>query len=172
MTAALLAGTIAAAIFSIGAIGSFAQSESTTSSQDQGNSAASATTTASLGEPLFVEQGRITGQRVLAVTPQPQLESSFMANANINNGTGFVVNATNIGTNTIALNDDGTFTGKGQGILRTEGGGFASWTSQSFGSIAQGGKNNSPRCNTLEHTSLVINNTRRASFYEWCDRTL
>jgi len=139
MTAALLAGTIAAAIFSIGAIDSFAQSESTTSSQDQGNSAASATTTASLGEPLFVEQGRIIGQRVLAVTPQPQLESSFMANANINNGTGFVVNATNIGTNTIALNDDGIFTGKGQGILRTEGGGFASWTSQSFGSLAQGG---------------------------------
>ena len=135
--ATLLAG-ILAAILSIGAIDSFAQSELTTSTQDQGSNATSATT-ASLGEPLFVEQGRITGQRVLAVAPQPQLETSFMANTSINNGTGFVVNAVNIGTTITTLNDDGTFSGKGQGILRTEGGGFASWTSQSVGNLAQGG---------------------------------
>jgi hypothetical protein len=142
---ALLAGIIAAIFFSIGAINSFAQSESTTSSdsiQDQGSNAtpSTATTTiASLGEPLFVEQGRITGQRVLAVAPQPQVETSFMANTSINNGTGFVVNAINIGTTTIALNADGTFRGEGQGILRTEGGGFASWTSQTVGNLASGG---------------------------------
>ena len=141
----LLAGIIAAIFFSIGAINSFAQSESTTSSdsiQDQGSNAtpSTATTTiASLGEPLFVEQGRITGQRVLAVAPQPQVETSFMANTSINNGTGFVVNAINIGTTTIALNADGTFRGEGQGILRTEGGGFASWTSQTVGNLASGG---------------------------------
>ena len=142
---ALLAGIIAAIFFSIGAINSFAQSESTTSSdsiQDQGSNAtpSTATTTiASLGEPLFVEQGRITGQRVLAVAPQPQVETSFMANTSINNGTGFVVNAINIGTTTITLNADGTFRGEGQGILRTEGGGFASWTSQTVGNLASGG---------------------------------
>ena len=141
----LLAGIITAIFFSIGAINSFAQSESTTSSdsiQDQGSNAtpSTATTTiASLGEPLFVEQGRITGQRVLAVAPQPQVETSFMANTSINNGTGFVVNAINIGTTTIALNADGTFRGEGQGILRTEGGGFASWTSQTVGNLASGG---------------------------------
>jgi hypothetical protein len=136
--ASLLAG-ILAAIFSIGAIDSFAQSELTTSdsTQDQGSNATS--TTASLGEPLFVEQGRITGQRVLAVVPQPQLESSFMANASINNGTGFVVNAINIGTTISTLNDDGTFSGKGQGILRTEGGDFASWTSQTVWNLAPEG---------------------------------
>jgi hypothetical protein len=133
----LLAG-ILAAIFSIGAIDSFAQSELTTSTQDRGSNATS-TTTASLGEPLFVEQGRITGQRVLAVAPQPQLETSFMANASINNGTGSVVNAINIGTNIITLNADGTFRGGGQGILRTEGGDVASWTSQSTGNLAPGG---------------------------------
>ena len=140
---ALLAGIIAAIFFSIGAINSFAQSESTTSdsNQDQGSNATSTATTtiASLGEPLFVEQGRITGQRVLAVAPQPQVETSFMANTSINNGTGFVVNAINIGTTTIALNADGTFRGEGQGILRTEGGGFASWTSQTVGNLASGG---------------------------------
>jgi hypothetical protein len=138
--ATLLAGIIAAIFFSIGPIDSFAQSESTTSDStpDQGNNTASATIT-SLGEPLFVEQGRITGQRVLAVAPQPQVETSFMANTSINNGTGFVVNAINIGTTTITLNADGTFNGKGQGILRSEGGGFASWTSQTVGNLAQEG---------------------------------
>jgi hypothetical protein len=144
----LFAGIIAATtIFSIGTIDSFAQSESTTSSdatQDQASTATpstatTTTTTTSLGEPLFVEQGIITGQRVLAVAPQPQVETSFMANTSINNGTGFVVNAINIGTTTIGLNADGTFRGEGQGILRSEGGGFASWTSQTVGSLAQGG---------------------------------
>jgi hypothetical protein len=139
----LLAG-ILAAILSIGAIDSFAQSELTTSSedsnQDQVSNTTSTTTTASLGEPLFVEEGRITGQRVLAVVPQPQLETSFMANTSIiNNGTGSVVNAINIGTTTITLNADGTFRGEGQGIIRTQGGGFASWTSQTVGSLAPEG---------------------------------
>src|SRR3712207_3508555 len=63
-----------------------------------------------------------------------------MANTSINNSTGFVVNAINIGTTTITLNADGTFRGEGQGILRTEGGGgFASWTSQTVGNLAQEG---------------------------------
>jgi hypothetical protein len=136
-TATLLTG-ILAAISSIGAIDSFAQSELTTS-QDQGSNATSTTTASPLGEPLFVEQGRIIGQRVLAIAPQPQIETSFMANTSINNGTGSVVNALNIGTTTITLNEDGTFRGEGQGILRTEGGGFASWTSQTVGSLAQEG---------------------------------
>ena len=133
-----LSAGILAAIFSIGAIDSFAQNESITSIQDQGSNATSATT-ASLGEPLFVEQGRITGQRVLTVVPQPQLETSFMANTSINNGTGSVVNAVNIGTTTITLNVDGTFRGEGQGVLRTKGGNFASWTSQTVGNLAPGG---------------------------------
>jgi hypothetical protein len=139
----LLAG-IFAAILSIGAIDSFAQSELTTSSQgsnqDQVSNTTSTVTTASLGEPLFVEEGRITGQRVLTVVPQPQLETSFMANTSIiNNGTGSVVNAINIGTTTVTLNADGTFRGEGQGILRTQGGSFASWTSQTVGSLAPEG---------------------------------
>ncbi|HYZ94285.1 MAG TPA: hypothetical protein VE566_00850 [Nitrososphaeraceae archaeon] len=135
---ATISAGILAAIFSIGAIDSFAQSELTTSTQGLGSNATSATTT-SLGEPLFVEQGRITGQRVLTVVPQPQLETSFVANTSINNGTGSIVNAINIGTTTIALNADGTFRGEGQGVLRTKGGDFASWTSQTVGNLAPGG---------------------------------
>ena len=62
-------------IFSIIAIDSFAQSESTAvSTQDLESSAISSL---SLGDPFFVEQGKIIGQRVLTVTPQPQIEFSF-----------------------------------------------------------------------------------------------
>ena len=125
-------------IVSIGATNSFAQSELTAvSTQDQeGNATA---TTASLGNPFFVEQGRITGQRVLAVAPQPQLEFSFMANASINNAGGVVINAINTGTSVSILNADGSFHGEGQGILRTQAGGVATWTNQVVGNLTSEG---------------------------------
>jgi hypothetical protein len=138
-----LTASILVAIFSNGTIDSFAQSELTISRQDQESNVTSATTTApttTYGEPLFVEQGRITGQRVLDVIPQPQIETSFMANTSINNGTASVLNAINIGTTTITLNADGTFRGEGQGVLRSEGAGFASWTSQTIGNLTHGGE--------------------------------
>jgi hypothetical protein len=135
-----LAAAILGIISSIGAMDAFAQSESTTASsvptQDQERNA---TTTASFGNPFFVEQGRIIGQRVLAVMPQPQLEFSFMANASINNGSGSVINAINTGTSVSTLNADGTFDGKGQGILRTQGGEVATWTNQVTGNLTQEG---------------------------------
>lgn len=71
----------------------------------------------SLGDPFFVEQGKIIGQRVLTVTPQPQIEFSFMANATINNDDD-VINAINTGTSVSTLNADGTFRGEGHGILK------------------------------------------------------
>jgi hypothetical protein len=127
-------------ISSIGAMGSFAQNDlttaSTASTQDQESNA---TATASFGNPFFVEQGRIIGHRVLAVMPQPQLEFSFMANASINNGSGSVINAINTGTSVSTLNADGTFSGKGQGILRTQGGEVATWTNQVTGNITPEG---------------------------------
>jgi hypothetical protein len=136
-----LTAAVLGIISSIGAMDTFAQSESTTASsastQDQErNSTAS---TASFGNPFFVEQGRIIGQRVLAVTPQPQLEFSFMANASINNGSSSVINAINTGTSVSTLNADGTFNGKGQGILRTQGGEVATWINQVTGNLTQEG---------------------------------
>jgi hypothetical protein len=98
------------------------------------------TVTESLGNPFFVEQGRIIGQRVLAVTPQPQLEFSFMANATIiNNVNDTVINAINTGTSVSTLNADGTFRGEGQGILRTQDGDVATWTNQVTGSLTPEG---------------------------------
>ena len=61
-----------------------------------------------------------------------------MANATINNGDD-VINSINTGTSVSTLNADGTFRGEGQGVLRTEGGDFASWTSQTVGSLASEG---------------------------------
>ena len=137
-------GAILGAIFSIGgAIDSFAQTDLTTtttngSTQDQQRNTTALTE--SFGDPFFVEQGRIIGQRVLAVSPQPQLEFSFMANASINNGDdGVVINAINTGTSVSTLNADGTFRGQGQGILRTQGGDVATWTNQVIGSITPEG---------------------------------
>ena len=123
--------------FSIGAIDSFAQTDLTTGST-QGEEMNTTAVTESLGNPFFVEQGRIIGQRVLAVTPQPQLEFSFMANATINNGD-IVINALNTGTSVSTLNADGTFRGEGQGILRTEGGDVATWTNRVVGNLTPEG---------------------------------
>jgi hypothetical protein len=123
-------------VFSIIAIDSFAQSEFTAvSAQDIESNAISSL---SLGDPFFVEQGKIIGQRVLTVTPQPQIEFSFMANATINNGDD-VINAINTGTSVSTLNADGTFRGEGQGILRTEGGEVATWTNQVVGNFTSEG---------------------------------
>ena len=126
-------------IFSIGTIDSFAQTDLTTTDSTQGEERNATAVTASLGNPFFVEQGRIIGQRVLAVTPQPQLEFSFMANASINNGGDTVINAINTGTSVSTLNADGTFRGEGQGILRTQGGDVATWTNQVAGNITPEG---------------------------------
>jgi len=128
-------------IVSVGSIDSLAQTDLTTGSiPDQEMNATTAAVTESLGNPFFVEQGRIIGQRVLAVSPQPQLEFSFMANASINNGDDDgVIIATNTGTSVSTLNTDGSFRGEGQGILRTQGGGVATWTNQVIGSITPEG---------------------------------
>jgi hypothetical protein len=123
-------------ILSTFVIDSFAQSELTAvSAQDLESNAISSL---SLGDPFFVEQGKIIGQRVLTVTPQPQIEFSFMANATINNGD-VVINAINTGTSVSTLNADGTFRGEGQGILRTEGGEVATWTNQVVGNFTSEG---------------------------------
>ena len=128
--------SISGIIFSMVAIDSFAQSElMPVSTQNQeGN----ATSGLSLGNPFFIEQGKIIGQRVLTVTPQPQIEFSFMANASINRADQ-LINAINTGTSVSTLNADGTFHGEGQGILRTEGGDVATWTNQVAGNFTSDG---------------------------------
>jgi hypothetical protein len=91
-------------------------------------------TGSSLGNPFFVEKGRITGQRVLSVSPV-QLEFTFMANATINGN----INATNTGTTVNTIQPNGVFHTKGQGFIMTQDGEVATYTNQVIGNLTEEG---------------------------------
>jgi hypothetical protein len=93
----------------------------------------SATTT--LGSPFFVEKGKVIGQRILSVTPQPQLEFTIRANATINGN----INATNTGTTVSTIQPNGVFHTKGQGIIMTQDGEVATYTNQIIGNLTEEG---------------------------------
>ena len=88
-----------------------------------------------LGEPFFVEKGKIIGQRVISVSPQPQLEFTFVANATING----VTNATNTGTIVNTVDANGVFHTEGQGFIRTQNGEVATWENRVVGMLTQEG---------------------------------
>jgi hypothetical protein len=91
-------------------------------------------TAASLGNPFFVEKGRIIGQRVLSVSPV-QLEFTFVANATINGN----INATNTGTTVNTVQPNGVFHTKGQGFIMTPDGEVATYTNQVIGNLTKEG---------------------------------
>jgi len=84
---------------------------------------------------FFVEKGKIIGQRVLSVTPQPQLELTFRANATINGD----INATNTGTIVSTVQANGVFHTKGQGFIMTQDGEVATYTNQVIGNLTKEG---------------------------------
>lgn len=92
-------------------------------------------TTTSLGDPFFVEEGSIVGQRVLSVSPQPQLEFTVVANATINGN----ISATNTGTTVGDLHPNGVFRSTGQGFIMTQNGEIATYTSQVVGNVTRDG---------------------------------
>jgi hypothetical protein len=91
-------------------------------------------TSASLGNPFFVEKGKIIGQRVLSVSPV-QLEFTFVANATINGN----INATNTGTTVSTVQPNGIFHTKGQGFILTQDGEVATYTNQVIGNLTREG---------------------------------
>jgi hypothetical protein len=91
--------------------------------------------TTSLGNPFFVEKGKVIGQRVLSVIPQPELEFTFVANATING----VINATNTGTIVSIVQANGVFHTKGQGFIMTQDGEVATYTNQVIGNLTKEG---------------------------------
>ena len=92
---------LAIAVIAIGvAIGSILSSLQTASAQNLTSTENSKIT--SLGGPFFIEKGRIIGQRVLSVGPQPQIEFTVVANATINGN----ISATNTGTTVITPGKD------------------------------------------------------------------
>jgi hypothetical protein len=92
-------------------------------------------TITSLGGPFFIEKGRIIGQRVLSVGPQPQIEFTVVANATINGN----ISATNTGTTVSTLQDNGVFRSTGQGFIMTKDGEVATYTSQVVGTVTEDG---------------------------------
>ena len=88
-----------------------------------------------LGKPFFVEKGNIIGQRVISVSPQPQLEFTFIANATING----VLNATNTGTIVNTVDANGVFHTEGQGFIRTQNGEVATWENRVVGKLTRDG---------------------------------
>jgi hypothetical protein len=102
-------------------------------------------TATSLGNPFFVEKGRILGQRVLSVSPV-QLEFTFVANATINGN----INATNTGTTVNTVQPNGVFHTKGQGFIMTTDGEVATYTNQVIGNLTREG-NVLSRCGILEY---------------------
>ena len=87
----------------------------------------------SLGNPFFLEKGRIIEQRILSVDPL-QIEFTILANATING-----INATNTGT-TISTQLNGVFHSKGQGFIVTQDGEVATYTSQVVGNLTKDGR--------------------------------
>ena len=89
----------------------------------------------SLGNPFFVEKGKIIGQRVINVSPQPEIEFSVTANATINGN----ISATNTGTTVGILQPNGVFRSTGQGFIMTQDGEVATYTSQVIGKVTKEG---------------------------------
>ena len=90
---------------------------------------------ASLGNPFFVEKGRIIGQRVLSINPL-EVEFTVMANATINEN----INATNTGTTVSTIQPNGVFHAKGQGFIMTQKGEVATYNSHVVGNVTRDGR--------------------------------
>jgi hypothetical protein len=88
-----------------------------------------------LGNPFFVEKGRIIGQRVLSINPL-QVEFTVMANATINQN----INATNTGTTVSTIQPNGVFHAKGQGFIMTQDGKVATYNSHVVGNVTRDGR--------------------------------
>jgi hypothetical protein len=91
-------------------------------------------TATSLGNPFFMEKGRIIGQRVISVSPV-QLEFNFVANATISGN----INATNTGTTVSTVQPNGVLHTKGQGFIMTQDGEVATYTNQVIGNLTKEG---------------------------------
>ena len=125
-------------------------------------------TAASMGNPFFIENGRIIGQRVLSVSPV-QLEFTFVANATINEN----INATNTGTTVSTIQPNGVFHTKGQGFIMTQDGEVATYTNQVIGNLTKEGNvlsHGAGFWNTLSTGKLAFLNDMMSVFRLEVDR--
>jgi hypothetical protein len=133
VSAGLMLATSATGTFPGIQIGSFEEAYATSAT---GNTSTIANKT--LGSPLYEEQTKSTGIRVVDVSNGPKIEISFSGNGTINGTTA----VTDIGTIwTIPTSpDDMSLYSEGQGILMTEKGSMATYTQQASGEITSDGR--------------------------------
>ena len=83
-----------------------------------------------LGEQIVVEQGKVTGYRVLPSEEGqgPKVEVSFQSAGKI-----LGIEETDMGTYWSVLRASGVLFGEGQGVVMTKDGETASWTGQGIG---------------------------------------
>ena len=89
-----------------------------------------------LGEPFFVEKGKIIGQRVLDTGSEPQLEFTMLAFGTLNGDIPIRNTATMVST----LKGNGSFHSTGQGVIMTQDGEIATYVNQVSGTISKDGK--------------------------------
>lgn len=120
VTAALLAASLA--------LGFTLSSSVSTYAQNTNNATATTATSITLGEPFYVENGKITGP------------ATYSANGTImSNGT-TPINVTNSGMIlTLPIDNNGTLYAQGQGVLTTDDGEMATYTFQFIGQLSEGG---------------------------------
>jgi hypothetical protein len=92
-------------------------------------------TNISLGNPFFVEKGKITGQRVLTLEPQLQIEYTLLADGLMNDN----LNVTDTGTITSTIRNDRSFFSRGQGMImiKEDSSEMATWLAYMVGNKTQ-----------------------------------
>lgn len=89
-----------------------------------------------LGEPFFVEKGKIIGQRVVSTGSEPQLEFTMLAFGTLNGDIPIRNTATMVST----LVGNSSFISTGKGVIMTQDGEIATYINQVSGSITEDGR--------------------------------
>jgi hypothetical protein len=89
-----------------------------------------------LGELIYEQKGKVTGQRVLDVSP-PRVETSFSATGTLKGG----ITVSEMGTYWSEARSPGILYGEGQGIIMTnDGTEVATWKGSGIGRMSGSGK--------------------------------
>lgn len=139
LSAGVNANMIAAVVASICAIAVLTLPTAVLAQSQDNMTTSSAPTNAnnsvSLGTPFNEGKGMVTGQRVLEVSPMPKIETSFFENDTFKGG----ITASDSGTYTSVIKNDGSIYGEGQGIITTKDGEIATWKGQGVGQFMPDG---------------------------------
>lgn len=109
--------------------------------------------TISLGNPFFVEKGKVISRRILAVEPEVQIEYVISLNGIMNCNIDVIDNGTLIST----LRRDGKiFYSQGRGIITTKDGReMTTWTSQGIENLANNEGSKKSLCGSAFYRTAI-----------------